>query len=77
MSYTATVADTTVARMDPRILDELSDRERDVLARLMAGSRVASIASELFISANTVRNHLKAIYRKLDVASQSELIELV
>ena len=77
MSYTATVADTTVARMDQRMLDELSDRERDVLARLMAGSRVASIANELFISANTVRNHLKAIYRKLDVASQSELIELV
>ena len=77
MSYTATVTDTTVARVDQKLLDELSEREREVLARLVAGSRVPVISEELFISANTVRNHLKAIYRKLDVASQSELIELV
>ena len=48
-----------------------------MLARLMAGSRVGIIAEELFIAPNTVRNHLKAIYRKVDVSSQSELIELV
>jgi DNA-binding CsgD family transcriptional regulator len=77
MSYRATVTDVGVDRIDQEILDQLSDRERDVLANFMAGSRVAAIADDLFIATNTVRNHLKSIYRKLDVSSQRELIELV
>ena len=63
--------------MDHPLLQELSQREREVLAHLVAGSRVPTIADKLFISPNTVRNHLKAIYRKLDVSSQTELIERV
>jgi DNA-binding CsgD family transcriptional regulator len=77
MPFRATITDTAVARMDQALLDDLTDRERDVLAKLIAGSRVAGIAEELFISANTVRNHLKSIYRKLDASSQSEMIELI
>ncbi len=41
------------------------------------GYRVSSIARFLGISSNTVRNHLKAIFRKLRVQSQAELIELL
>jgi DNA-binding CsgD family transcriptional regulator len=48
-----------------------------VLALLMSGARVPAIAKQLFISPNTVRNHLKAIYRKVDVSSQSDLVEWV
>jgi PAS domain S-box-containing protein len=77
MTFTASVGEMALAPVDHPLLKELSERERDVLARLMAGSRVATIAEELFIAPNTVRNHLKAIYRKVDVSSQSELIELV
>ncbi len=61
----------------PGLLSELSEREREVLTHLMEGSRVATIAQQLFISPSTVRNHLKAIYRKVDVSSQNALIELV
>ena len=53
----------------------LSEREREILSELAAGSRVPSIATKLFISPHTVRNHLKAIYRKLGVSSQAELVE--
>jgi DNA-binding NarL/FixJ family response regulator len=53
----------------------LSDRERDVLALLVAGLRVSQIARRLAISAHTVRNHLKTLYRKLDLHSQGALIE--
>lgn len=56
-------------------LEDLSKRERDVLARLVDGDRVPAIADNLFISPHTVRNHLKSIFRKLEVSSQSELIE--
>ena len=59
------------------MLAELSEREREVLAHLMDGSRVPTIAKQLFISPNTVRNHLKAIYRKVGVSSQNSLIEMV
>jgi DNA-binding CsgD family transcriptional regulator len=53
----------------------LTPREREVLVQLVAGDRVASIARELEISQNTVRNHLKSIFRKLSVRSQVELLD--
>ena len=56
-------------------LAELSKREREVLALLVDGDRVPGIAEKLFISPHTVRNHLKSMFRKLEVSSQAELIE--
>lgn len=58
-------------------LDKLSPREREVLGHLMAGERAPDIAEELNLSPHTVRNHLKAIYRKVDVHSQAELVRWV
>jgi len=55
-------------------LAELSPREREVLHWALAGDRPAAISKRLFISPHTVRNHLKAIFRKLRVHSQIELI---
>jgi DNA-binding CsgD family transcriptional regulator len=49
----------------------------DVLRLLLTSLRPAQIARELGISLNTVRNHLKSIYGKVDVHSQAELIDLV
>ena len=63
--------------LDHPDLDHLSPREKEVLGCLVAGSRVPAIASRLHISPHTVRNHLKAVFRKLDVQSQSQLIERV
>ncbi len=55
----------------------LSTREREVLAMLAQATRVPAIATHLHISQHTVRNHLKAIFAKLGVRSQSALIERV
>ena len=55
--------------------NELTARENEVLQLLLNGLRVSLIARELFVSEHTVRNHLKSIFRKLDVHSQVELIE--
>jgi DNA-binding CsgD family transcriptional regulator len=52
----------------------LSHRQSEILRRLTRGQRVPAIASELFVSESTVRNHLSAIYRKVGVHSQSELL---
>jgi DNA-binding NarL/FixJ family response regulator len=53
-----------------RRLALLTDREREVLAYLAAGTDRAAIARELFISAHTVRTHVQRILTKLGVHSQ-------
>ncbi len=56
-------------------IETLTRRERDVLQLLLDGRRVSSIARSLYLSPHTVRNHLKAIFRKLGAHSQSELLD--
>ena len=54
----------------------LTSRERDVL-RLLAGRlTVREIAGELYISPNTLKFHLKTIYRKLGVGSRAEAADV-
>jgi DNA-binding CsgD family transcriptional regulator/PAS domain-containing protein len=55
-------------------LSELTDRQNEIVRRLVGGQRVAAIAQDLFVSQSTVRNHLSAIYKALGVKSQAELI---
>jgi DNA-binding CsgD family transcriptional regulator len=57
-------------------MQKLSAREREIVEKLAAGHRVKDIAGVLDISTHTVRNHLKAIYRKLNVRSQLDLLSL-
>ncbi len=52
----------------------LSPREREVLREIASGRRVGDVAAALHISPHTVRNHLKSIFRKLDVHSQVALL---
>ena len=56
-------------------LATLTSREWEVAGALAQGSRVTTIAQQLHVSPGTVRNHLSAVYRKLDVGSQAELLE--
>lgn len=58
-------------------VSRLSARENEIVQALGSGRRVKDIAQDLVISTHTVRNHLKAIYRKLNVRSQFELISLM
>lgn len=52
-------------------LAELTDREREVLALLAQGMTNKEIAAALVITTNTVKRHLKAIFRKLDVHTRA------
>jgi DNA-binding NarL/FixJ family response regulator len=58
-------------------LDQLTSREREVLLAMLQGYRVPSVAQHLGISPNTVRNHLRSIFHKLGVNSQTALIAKV
>lgn len=55
----------------------LSRKETEVLFLLAKGRNSAAIQEALYISAGTANTHMRHIYRKLDVHSQHELIELV
>lgn len=62
----------------PRLEEyELSQREREILALLVRGRKNKAIASELFISENTVKVHVYNIYKKMGVGSRLELFELL
>ena len=50
----------------------LTTRERDVLRMLPSRLTVSEIADELHLSTNTVKFHLKVIYRKLGCSSRAE-----
>lgn len=63
-----------VSREQEAAFARLSPREWEVARRLVVGGRVRGVAEELQISHNTVRNHLKAVFRKLGVNSQTELV---
>lgn len=52
----------------------LSDREIEVLNLLAQGNNYQQIADQLFISVDTVRHHIKNIYKKLRVHTQSEAV---
>jgi LuxR family maltose regulon positive regulatory protein len=58
----------------PLIVGQLSDREQEVLQHLSAMMSTAEIADEMYISVNTVKTHLKSIYRKLAVAHRNEAV---
>lgn len=52
----------------------LSEREKSVLSLLADGYNYQEIADFLFISVDTVRHHIRNIYKKLHVHSQSEAV---
>lgn len=56
---------------------QLSARETQVFELLAKGRNREHISKTLFISDNTTRTHMKNVYRKLDVHSQQELIDLL
>ena len=56
------------------LVERLSDREAVVLRFLPTMMSNHEIASELFVSVNTVKTHLKSIYRKLDVIDRRDAV---
>jgi LuxR family maltose regulon positive regulatory protein len=58
----------------PVIVEQLSERKREVLRYMSRMLSAAEVASELYISINTVKSHLKNIYRKLQATRCREAV---
>gem|GEM_PF-1451133 len=65
------------ARVPQRHLDLLTPREREVLLALDTTTPLKQVGARLALSENTLKTHLRSIYRKLGVSSRQELAELV
>lgn len=64
-------------RLPPAVEQLLSERERTVAALAAAGLHDTEIADQLFVSAYTVKQHLKSAYAKLNIRSRVELARLM
>ncbi|HEU5485948.1 MAG TPA: LuxR C-terminal-related transcriptional regulator, partial [Microlunatus sp.] len=77
-AYAATIlagfgADSAVSA--PEVLNEpLTDRERLVLRHIAKLQTNEEIAAELFLSVNTIKTHIRTLYRKLDVSSRRQAV---
>jgi LuxR family transcriptional regulator, maltose regulon positive regulatory protein len=56
------------------LIESLTDRELTILRLLPAPSSLRELASELFVTPNTLKTHLRAIYRKLGAESREEAV---
>jgi LuxR family transcriptional regulator, maltose regulon positive regulatory protein len=65
---------TAAARATTALLEPLSARELTVLRFLPTMMSNAEIAAEMFVSVNTVKTHLKHVYRKLDVTDRRNCV---
>ncbi|MDY0946169.1 LuxR C-terminal-related transcriptional regulator [Frigoribacterium sp. CFBP9039] len=61
----------------PRLDEPLSDRELVIVRHLATGQTLGQIGSQLFISVNTVKSHVRSIYRKLQASSRREAMTRV
>jgi two-component system response regulator DesR len=53
----------------------LSSREREVLAEMAGGATNREIAAHLYMSPNTVKDHTRALYRKLGARNRTEAVQ--
>lgn len=75
------ISQTLLMRILPRLsnvepVDELTEREHQVLALLAGGLTNKAIAAELQLSPHTVRNHVASICSKLDAHSKLEALAI-
>ena len=61
----------------PQLAEPLSDRELVIVRHLATGQTLGQIGSQLYISVNTVKSHVRSIYRKLQASSRREAMARV
>jgi two-component system response regulator DegU len=60
--------------IDPRVIESLTRREREVLQLMAEGKSNRAIGEFLFISEKTVKNHVSSILQKLNVQDRTQAV---
>lgn len=68
------IARQVIKSFTPNLTTNLSERELEVLLKLSNGTNNKQIAEDLFVSTNTIKAHIKNIYKKLHVNSRAEAV---
>jgi LuxR family maltose regulon positive regulatory protein len=61
-------------REHKQLAETLTEREISILNWLTTTMTMAEIAAELYVSTNTVKTHVAAVYRKLEATNRREAI---
>lgn len=61
----------------PRFNSRISEAEKRVMKLLYEGRDIQSIASDLYLSPYTVKNHIKSVYLKLGIHEKADFIKYV
>ncbi len=61
----------------PRVVNELTPREQEVLAWVARGKTNAEVAQILWLAPSTVRKHLENVYAKLGVSTRTAAVARV
>jgi LuxR family maltose regulon positive regulatory protein len=72
--YAVQIVDDLSREELPAFLEPLTERERAVLEYLPSMMSNAEIAQQMLVSVNTVKTHLKAVYRKLGVERRRDAV---
>jgi DNA-binding NarL/FixJ family response regulator len=76
-ALSAELASAMLAEMEPaseHVESPLTGRETEILQLIADGRSTTETAGELFISAKTVKNHLAAIYAKLEARDRTQAV---
>lgn len=60
--------------VEPRLVDGLTEREREVLVLIARGHSNQELADQLFISENTVKTHVKRILMKIGARDRAQAV---
>ncbi|WP_458629336.1 helix-turn-helix transcriptional regulator [Winogradskyella sp. PC D3.3] len=55
----------------------LTPRQKEIVAGIVDAKSFKMVANDLFISIDTVRTHIKTIYKALEINSKAELIKKI
>lgn len=64
----------TASHEEDYLLNDLTEREREIVKFIGRGMNTRQIAKQLFLSESTIRHYLTAIYEKVGVSSRLELL---
>jgi DNA-binding NarL/FixJ family response regulator len=76
IDYAMRQRDEPAGAIDPQVLGELSEREREVLTLLARGLSNAQLATALFLGETTIKSHVSSLLTKLHLRSRVQAVVL-